>query len=179
MGAQLIRFPTVHDASGNLTPFEERDIPFSIARVFILHDIVEGARRGGHAHHVLEELIIAVSGSFDVVTLDEHGPHRWHLNRADSGLHVPPGVWRSLSDFSGNAVALVLASTPFDPEDYIRDQAEFVASLPPILGNPHDALYVEATQAYYDVLERTGDRQAATDARSEIFFREIGVKHDS
>jgi uncharacterized RmlC-like cupin family protein len=132
MSARLLRFPTVRDPSGNLTPFEWAGIPFVPQRVFVLHDVVEGARRGGHAHHVLEELIVAVSGSFDVVTLDEHGHHRWQLTRADSGLYVPPGVWRHLSNFSGNAVALVLASTPYDPEDYIRDKAEFVASLPPI-----------------------------------------------
>jgi uncharacterized RmlC-like cupin family protein len=101
-----------------------------------LHDVVEGARRGGHAHHVLEELIVAVSGSFDVVTLDERGHHRWHLNRADSGLYVPPGVWRHLGGFSGNAVALVLASTEYAPDDYIRNKREFLESLP-ILDEPY------------------------------------------
>jgi oxalate decarboxylase/phosphoglucose isomerase-like protein (cupin superfamily) len=135
MSARLIRFPTVHDSSGNLTPFEWRDIPFTPRRVFVLHDVVEGARRGGHAHHTLEELIVAVSGSFDVVTLDEHGHHRWHLSRADSGLYIPPDVWRHLCGFSGNAVALVLASTAYDPLDYIRDMSLFLASLPSVEGD--------------------------------------------
>ena len=130
MSARLLHFPTVHDPTGSLTPFEWQDIPFVPIRVFILHDVVEGARRGGHAHHVLEELIIAISGSFEVATLDEHGYHHWSMNRADQGLYIPACVWRQISNFSGNAVALVLASTVYDPTDYIRDKDEFIASLP-------------------------------------------------
>ena len=130
MSARLLRFPTISDSSGNLTPFEWRDIPFRPRRVFVLHDVVEGARRGGHAHHRLHELIIAVSGSFDVSTRDEYGWHRWHLSRADSGLYVPPNVWRYLANFSGNSVALVLASTPYNRRDYVRDMDKFMASLP-------------------------------------------------
>lgn len=128
--ARIIRLPTISDPTGNLTPFEWGNLPFVPARVFILHDVVEGAQRGGHAHRMLQELIIAVSGSFEVVTVDVHGPHRWTLRRADSGLYIPPNVWRHLQGFSGNAIALVLASTRYDPEDYIRDKAEFLASLP-------------------------------------------------
>lgn len=129
MSARLIHFKTVGDPTGNLTPFEWRDVPFIPRRVFVLHDVVQGAQRGGHAHRILQELIVAVSGSFVVVTLDEHGPHRWTLNRADSGLYIPAGVWRHLASFSGNAVALVLASTRYNPKDYIRDKAEFLAGL--------------------------------------------------
>jgi len=130
MNARIVSLPTVSDPTGNLTPYEWHDVPFEPHRVFVLHDVIQGARRGGHAHRTLEELIIAVSGSFEVVTLDEHGYHHWHMNRADQGLYIPPHVWRHLQDFSGNAVALVLASTPYDPLDYIRDKDEFIASLP-------------------------------------------------
>ena len=124
---RLIRFATHRDPTGSLTPYAA---PFPVARAFILHDLVEGSRRGGHAHHVLQELIIAVSGSFDVQTYSERGPHRWQLARATSGLYVPPNCWRELGNFSGNAVALVLASTEYDAADYVRDFAEFRAALP-------------------------------------------------
>jgi hypothetical protein len=130
MSAHLVNFRTIRDPSGGLTPFEWADLPFVPQRVFVLHDVVQGAKRGGHAHRVLEELIVSVSGAFDVVTWNENGNHRWHLDRPDRGLYVPPGTWRSLSAFSGNAVALVLASTAYDPADYIRDWTEFVAGLP-------------------------------------------------
>lgn len=127
---RLLRFRVIGDPNGALTPFDE--LPFEVRHSFILHDIPAGARRGGHAHRVLEEIIIAVAGSFDVVTLDEHGPKRWILNRASSGLYIGPCVWRHLANFSSGAVALVLASTPYDESDYIRDEATFRASLPPL-----------------------------------------------
>ena len=129
MTARIIRFGTVHDDSGNLTAFERTGVGFDVSRVFILHDVVEGGSRGGHAHRVLQELIVAVSGSFTVTTWDSEGEHQQHLNRASEGLYVPPMVWRRLSDFSGGAVALVLASTPYNPEDYIRDFDEFTKAL--------------------------------------------------
>jgi uncharacterized RmlC-like cupin family protein len=130
MKPRIIRFPTVVDPSGGLTPFEWSALPFVPARVFLLHDVVQGSRRGGHAHHELEELIVAVSGSFTVTTWDESGPHHWTLNHADSGLYVPPMVWRHLGDFSGNAVAMVFASTAYDPADYIRSKGDFLTVLP-------------------------------------------------
>jgi hypothetical protein len=117
-------------------------------------------------------MIVAVSGSFDVLTLNENGPHRWHLNRADTGLYVPPGTWRHLDNFSGNAVAFVLGSHPYDPEDYIRDMDEFLAGLPPIRENVHEKLFEAATKAYYDTLAETGDHEAALDARTRIFGTE-------
>ncbi len=127
---KIIRFKSILDPTGTLTPIEGDAIPFEIKRVFTLHDVPAGASRGGHAHHVLEEVVIAVSGSFDVVTQDEHGRHRWHLSRPDHGLYIPPGVWRSLVAFSSNATALVLASTKYDPDDYIHDRQAFLDSLP-------------------------------------------------
>ncbi len=126
---RIVNFATHRDPTGSLTPYE---CPFPVVRTFLLHDLTEGSRRGGHAHHVLQELIVAVSGSFDVETYAEHGPHLWTLNRATTGLLVPPNCWRELRNFSGNAVALVLASTAYDPDDYIRDKDEFVAALPPL-----------------------------------------------
>lgn len=126
----LIPLESITDTSGNLTPIEGGALPFSIARAFILHDIPAGARRGGHAHHTLEEFVVAVSGSFEVMTVNESGMHRWHLNRADKGLYIPPRTWRHLDNFSSNATALVLASTPYDETDYVRDYREFCNSLP-------------------------------------------------
>jgi dTDP-4-dehydrorhamnose 3,5-epimerase-like enzyme len=124
---KLIHFRSVHDPTGNLTIPE---IPFEVRNVFFLHDIPEGAQRGGHAHRELQEVVIAVSGAFDVEATDEHGPHWFTLNRATEGLYLNPQVWRRLTNFSGNAVALVLASTPYDPADYIHDYEAFLASLP-------------------------------------------------
>jgi hypothetical protein len=132
VSAKIIRFPTIRDDTGGLTAFEFHDLPFNPKRVFLLTDLVQGASRGGHAHHELEELIVAVSGSFTVRTLDEHGWHRWTLNRADQALHVPPSVWRVLGGFSGNSVAMVLASTEYNPLDYVRSMDDFLASLPEV-----------------------------------------------
>ena len=126
---RMLRFPTVHDPSGNLTWIQGDAVPFVVKRQFYLHDVPTGARRGGHAHHELQEVVIALSGSFCVVTRDEDGWHRWPLERPDSGLYIGPHVWRYLADFSSNAVALILASTLYDAADYIRGEAAFVASL--------------------------------------------------
>ena len=130
--SRLMRLRCIEDPTGSLTPLDVQDVPFHVERVWFLHDIPEGGRRGGHAHRRLEELIIAVSGSFDVSVEGKLGRTRFHLNRATTGLYVPPGEWRSLSNFSSNAVALVLASTEYDPSDYIFDHAEFVEGLGPV-----------------------------------------------
>lgn len=130
--SRIVRLRCISDPSGALTPLDAQDVPFPVRRVWVLHDIPEGSARGGHAHRVLEELIVAVSGAFDVVTENRYGKHRFHLNRASLGLYVPPGEWRSLRNFSGNAVALVLASTPYDESDYIRDHALWLSEQPPI-----------------------------------------------
>jgi hypothetical protein len=128
--SSLIPLRMIHDETGNLTPIEGSDIPFPIKRVWFIHDVVGGARRGGHAHRELQEVIIAVSGSFDVVTVTENGRHRWHLNRATQGLYVPPSEWRHLQNFSSNSIALVLASTEYDPADYIHNFGAFLGTLP-------------------------------------------------
>jgi hypothetical protein len=126
-GVRFLDFRTVHDPTGNLTPIEERqDVPFDIRRVFFLYDVPGGAARGGHAHRSLQEVVIAVSGSFDVVVEDGTARARYSLNRAYYGLYLPPMVWLNLENFSSNSVALVLCSQPFEEADYFRDREEFL-----------------------------------------------------
>jgi dTDP-4-dehydrorhamnose 3,5-epimerase-like enzyme len=126
-GVRVLDFRTIHDPSGNLTPIEEfADVPFDIRRVFFLYDVPGGAERGGHAHRTLQEVVVAVSGSFDVVVEDGSARARYALNRAYYGLYLPPMVWMNLENFSSNSVALVLASRPFEEADYYRDRAEFL-----------------------------------------------------
>jgi WxcM-like, C-terminal len=121
----LIPLPAVRDPSGALTAIEGALIPFEIKRVFYLYDVPGGAERGGHAHFELEEVIIAVSGSFDVVTWDGSVETRYHLNRSNQGLYLPPSVWRHLDNFSGNSVALILASTVYTRSDYLTTKEDF------------------------------------------------------
>jgi dTDP-4-dehydrorhamnose 3,5-epimerase-like enzyme len=124
---RFLDFRTIHDPSGNLTPIEESlDVPFDIKRVFFLYDVPGGAERGGHAHRTLEEVVIAISGSFDVVTEDGIAHARYSLNRAYYGLYLPAMVWMNLENFSSNAVALVLASQPFDEADYFRERTDYL-----------------------------------------------------
>jgi glyoxylate utilization-related uncharacterized protein len=125
-GVRFLDLRTIHDVTGNLTPIEEwRDVPFDIKRVFFLYDVPGGAERGGHANQTLEEIVVAVSGSFDVVVEDHTGANRFTLNRAYRALYLPPMVWTNLENFSSNAVALFLAGDVFDEADYIRNRAVF------------------------------------------------------
>jgi hypothetical protein len=122
----LVPLPVVHDSRGNLTFIEgERHVDFPIERVYYLYDVPGRAERGGHAHKELRQMMVALSGSFDVI-LDD-GRERWrvHLNRANTGLCIPPMTWREMDNFSGGCVCLVLASAHFDEADYIRDYDEF------------------------------------------------------
>lgn len=123
---RLIDLPKIVDPRGNLTVAERASkIPFDIARVYWTYDVPAGECRGGHAHRECEEVIIAISGSFDV-TLDTGSQKTtFHLNHPYQGLYVGTGVWRTLDDFSSGAVCLVLASHPFEEEDYIRDYSDF------------------------------------------------------
>jgi uncharacterized RmlC-like cupin family protein len=124
-----IDLPKVADPRGNLTFIEGMvHVPFGIARVYYLYDVPGGAARGGHAHREMEQVIIAMSGSFDVVLDDGHEQKRFHLNRSYYGLYVCPMIWRELDNFSSGSVGLVLASTRYDERDYYRDYDEFVAA---------------------------------------------------
>jgi dTDP-4-dehydrorhamnose 3,5-epimerase-like enzyme len=100
-------------------------IPFPIERVYYLYDVPQGAKRGGHAHRDLQQLLVALSGSFDVLLDNGKERHTWTLNRANTGLLIPPMHWREISNFSSGAVCLVLASAHYDESDYIRNFAEF------------------------------------------------------
>jgi dTDP-4-dehydrorhamnose 3,5-epimerase-like enzyme len=123
---RIIDFPIVHEPRGNLSFIEgERQIPFPIKRVYYLYDVPGGAVRGGHAHKDLQQVIIALSGSFDVVLDDGKERQKVSLNRSYNGLYLPNMVWRELENFSSGAVCLVLASEIYLEEDYIRDIREF------------------------------------------------------
>lgn len=124
--ANLIQLPKIPDRRGNLSFFEEHQhIPFAIKRTYWIYDVPGGETRGGHAYHELEELVIALSGSFDVEYEDENGKQVVSLNRSYYGLYLPKLTWRSISNFSTNAVCLVAASGFYDESDYIRDYAVF------------------------------------------------------
>ncbi len=123
---RVIDLPKVADIRGNLTFIEEsKHIPFEIKRVYYLYDVPGGEARGGHAHKRLQQFIIAASGSFDVVLNDGFEEKRFHLNRSYYGLYLPSMIWRELDNFSSGSVCLVLASEPYDEEDYIREYETF------------------------------------------------------
>ncbi len=125
----LVSLPKISDVRGNLSFVEqESHIPFKIERTFWIYDVPGGEDRGGHAYRVTEEFIIALSGSFDVVLDDGAGNvQTFQLNRSYYGLYVPKMIWRQMTNFSTNSVAMVLASTRYDARDYIRDYEEFKA----------------------------------------------------
>lgn len=125
---RTIQLPRYQDPRGNLSVIEGDTIPFAIQRVYYLYDVPGGSERGGHAHKGLQQLIIAMSGSFDVVLDDGRSRKRIHLNRAFEGLLVSPMVWRELDNFSGGAVCMVLASQRYSEDDYIRDYPAFRAA---------------------------------------------------
>lgn len=121
--AEILHFPKILDPRGNLTFMQyPSQIPFQIQRIFWLYDVPGGEIRGGHAYQSQNEIIIALSGSFDVVITKPNGTHEKHsLNRSYYGLYVPALTWRHIENFSTNAVGLHLSSHAYDPADYIRD----------------------------------------------------------
>jgi dTDP-4-dehydrorhamnose 3,5-epimerase-like enzyme len=126
----LVSFPKVVDPRGNLSFVEgERHVPFAVRRVYWLYDVPGGAQRGGHAHRETHEVLVAMSGSFDVVLGDGAITQRFHLNRSYAGLYVPAMVWRELDNFSSGSVCMVLASEPYDEADYVRDRAEYLRTV--------------------------------------------------
>ena len=124
---KIIELPKIHDPRGNLTFIESGEhIPFNIQRVYYLYDVPGGAERGGHAHKGLHQLIIAMSGSFDVLLDDGKEKRTFHLNRSYNGLYICPMIWRELDNFSSGSVCMVLASNRYDEDDYYRDYANFM-----------------------------------------------------
>jgi hypothetical protein len=130
--SRLIELPLIPDERGNLTFVEGGNhVPFEIARTYWSYDVPGGAHRGGHAYRELEELVIALSGSFEVSIDDGVQRATYTLNRGYIGLLIPRLTWRTLSHFSTNAVCLVLASAPYDESDYIRSYPEFLHLVAP------------------------------------------------
>jgi dTDP-4-dehydrorhamnose 3,5-epimerase-like enzyme len=124
---RLIDLPVITDPRGNLTFIEcNRHIPFEIKRVYYLYDVPGGAERAGHGHKKLEQLVIAMSGSFDIVLDDGFQKKRFHLNRSYQGLYVCPMMWRVIDNFSGGSVCMVLASDFYDEKDYFRHYPDFL-----------------------------------------------------
>jgi hypothetical protein len=123
----VIELPKIHNRAGNITSVSNCvEIPFDIKRVYYLYDVPGGETRGGHAHYNLEQLIIAASGSFDVILDDGRNKKTVSLNRPNYGLLIKSGIWRDLTNFSSGAVLLVLASEKYSEEDYIREHQEFL-----------------------------------------------------
>lgn len=122
----ILQLPKFLDDRGNLSVIEElKEIPFKIERTYWIYDVPGGEMRGGHAYKENQEFIVAMSGSFDVHLDDGIKKQTFHLNRSYYGLYVPKGLWREMDNFSTNSLALVLSSTKYDVNDYIRDYDEF------------------------------------------------------
>jgi len=125
---EIIEIPKVTDLRGHIGIIEKNTIPFDIKRVYYLYDVPSDAFRGGHAHKTLSQLLIALSGSFDVHLKNGKESITIKLNKPNKGLLIKPGTWREIDNFSSGSVCLVLASKVFDETDYIRDYNEFKAS---------------------------------------------------
>jgi dTDP-4-dehydrorhamnose 3,5-epimerase-like enzyme len=125
---KIIQLPKFLDERGNLSVIEEeKDIPFKIQRSYWIYDVPGGERRGGHAYKENEEFIVSLSGSFDVILDDGRERKVFSLNRSYYGIYVPKGLWREMDNFSTNSLALVLSSTKYNADDYIRDYGAFKA----------------------------------------------------
>jgi hypothetical protein len=128
MNIILIDFPKVENILGNIAVIENGTIPFEIKRVYYLYDIPSSSKRGGHSHKKLQQILIAISGSFDVVLKDGKTETTITLNKPYKGLLIENNIWRELENFSSGAVCLVLASEIFDEDDYLRDYNDFLKS---------------------------------------------------
>ena len=127
---KLLNFPKILDKIGNLSFLENKSqVPFDIKRVYWIYDVPGGEKRGGHVYKRNQELIIALSGSFDIILHNGKIKNTVSLNRSYTGLYVPNGVWRQMDNFSTNSLALILASTLYDKDDYIYDFDEFLQSV--------------------------------------------------
>ncbi len=124
----LINIPVIEDTRGNLGFIQNDILPFEFKRIYYLFDVPSNAFRGGHSHINQHEILIALSGSFEVTVNDGSNKQTFLLNKPNIGLHIPTGIWRELQNFSSGSVCLVLSSDVFLEEDYIRDFEEFMES---------------------------------------------------
>jgi oxalate decarboxylase/phosphoglucose isomerase-like protein (cupin superfamily) len=129
MNYKIIDIPKINNAKGNIGVVENDTIPFDVKRVYYLFDVPSGAKRGGHAHKKLKQVILAISGSFDVVLKDGKSKEIITLNRPDKGLLIENNIWRELENFSSGSVCLVLASEEFSENDYIRSYKDYLSFL--------------------------------------------------
>jgi len=127
MKYKIIDIPKINNTKGNIGVIENETIPFEVKRVYYLFDVPSGAKRGGHAHKKLKQVLIAISGSFDVVLKDGKFKEVITLNRPDKGLLIENNIWRELENFSSGSVCLVLASEEFSEDDYIRSYKEYLS----------------------------------------------------
>lgn len=125
---KLIELPVIEDVRGNLAFIQQNSLPFDFKRVYYLYDVPSAAYRGGHSHINQDEVLIALSGSFEVIVDDGNQKKHFFLNKPNVGLHIVPGIWRELGNFSSGSICLVLNSDNFIEEDYIRDYNEFLAT---------------------------------------------------
>lgn len=127
MEIKIVNIPKIEDPRGNLSVIEKEVVPFEIKRVYYLYDVPAGAERGGHAHKKLQQFLVALSGSFDVILNDGKQEKTVTLNKPYQGLLITNGIWRELKNFSSGSVCLVVASDVFEEADYIREFDEFLA----------------------------------------------------
>jgi dTDP-4-dehydrorhamnose 3,5-epimerase-like enzyme len=125
---QLLKIPVIEDARGNLGFIQNGSLPFEFKRIYYLFDVPSNAFRGGHSHIDQHEILIALSGSFEVVLDDGFEKKSFLLNKPNMGLHIPTGIWRELQNFSSGSVCLVIAQDVFEEADYIRDYDDFLDS---------------------------------------------------
>ena len=124
---KIIEVPVVHSEVGNISVLENQEnIPFGVKRIYYLYDVPMGSERGGHAHYELQQYVIAASGSFTFVLDDGSKKKEIFLNHPNKALHIVPGIWREMKDFSSGSVCLVLASHNYNESDYIRDYSDFL-----------------------------------------------------
>ena len=123
----LVDLPIVHNENGSITVLENNvNIPFDIKRIYYLYDVPMGAERGGHSHYELQQYVVAASGSFTFVLDDGKTKKEVFLNHPNKALHIKPGIWREMKDFSSGSICLVLASMEYTESDYIREYQEFI-----------------------------------------------------